>query len=213
MKDQKQKTIEQFDKWADEYEKGLWGRYFKKSNREVFELLKTSLPPQSNLLDVGCGTGGLLAIVSEYFQGDMVGIDMSSEMLKCAKNKNNENGVRFICSDIEEVNLGSQKFHAVICMNSFHHYLNHKNVVNKISDHLKENGLFILLDPVTDKMIRRIWVRMLNAMFKETGVKYFSTSELNTMMSNEGFSIKKQQPFMYFAMLSVFEKDYKVRSI
>jgi ubiquinone/menaquinone biosynthesis C-methylase UbiE len=207
MKDKKQQTIEQFDAWAKGYEEGLWGHYFSKSNKYIYSLLMRELPQNADLLDVGCGTGGLLALAAEHFRGNIIGLDLSSEMIRFAQEKNKDKEVQFIHADVEEADLRDQQFNAIICMNSFHHYQDHKCVVKKMIHHLKRGGVFILLDPITDNYLRKIWVNLLNNMFKETDVKYFSKKELNNMMIDEGFRIKGQKPFMYFALLSVYEKE------
>lgn len=206
MKDKKQKTIEQFDEWAKGYEDGLWGHYFSKSNKHICSLLMRELPQDADLLDVGCGTGGLLALAAKHFKGNIIGLDLSSEMIRFAQEKNKGQEVQFIHSDVEEADLGDQQFNAIICMNSFHHYQNQQCVVGKINHHLKKGGVFILLDPITDNYLRKIWVNLLNNMFKEKDVKYFSKKDLNNMMTSVGFRVRGQEPFMYFALISIFEK-------
>lgn len=209
MTEQKQKTIDQFDKWADGYEKGLWGHYFLKSGIYICDLLKQFLPHNADLLDIGCGTGTLVGMIAEYFNGNIIGIDISPEMIKCATEKNKNKKVSFINADVENLSLQFQQFDAIICMNSFHHYSDHKCVVSKISYHLKDGGVFILLDPIKDNLLRKLWTQLLITGFKEKGVIYFSKKVLNDMMKKEGFFIKHQELYMYFALISIFEKASK----
>ena len=106
-------------------------------------------------------------MAAEHFRGNIIGLDLSSEMIRFAQEKNKGKAVQFIHSDVEEAELGDQQFNAITCMNSFHHYQNHNCVVGKINHHLKNGEVFILLDPITDNYIRKIWINLLNKMLKK----------------------------------------------
>lgn len=203
----KQIIIEQFDAWAKTFDKGFWGFYFRLCHKRVYSFLKSNLPRKSTFFDIGCGNGDMLNQISKYFNGKKIGLDISSKMIEYAIKKNYDRKVNFINSSIEEVNLGSQKFDVIICMNSFHHYSGHNKIVKKIFNHLNNGGLFILLDPITDRGIRKFWVYFLSKIFKEDDVKYFSKQDLNKIVLSEGFSIKEQRSFMLLDYLSVYRKD------
>lgn len=207
MKERHQSTIGQFDEWAETYEEGIWSLYFARANKHIFKILKNNLNKKSDILDIGCGTGGALNLISKYFQGALVGVDISSEMLKLAELKNNDKKIEYFHNDIEAMDFQGQKFDAIICMNSFHHYIDHRSIVKKIVGALNSDGIFILLDPITDNYLRKLWTIILNKVFGEKGVKYFSKKDLNNMIVEEGLTIKSQNAFMYFALLSVFKKE------
>jgi len=74
-----------FDKEAAQYD------YWKKRNWYYYNAIKNiyeeRIPANSSVLEIGCGTGDILAHVC---QGRCVGIDISSEMIEIAKQKYSE---------------------------------------------------------------------------------------------------------------------------
>lgn len=75
-------TEKYFDNLAQQYD------YFKKKNwyyyQNVKKLYKQLIPEQSNVLEVGCGTGDLISFLNAQVA---IGIDISSEMIRIARNK------------------------------------------------------------------------------------------------------------------------------
>ena len=92
------------------------------------------------LLDIGCGSGDAAA----YFKGkpqigNVVGIDISSEMLKHASNK----GVDVIQMDIENLAFTAGNFDAIWAMNSLLHLPKKRlpAVLCEIANLLKDDGV------------------------------------------------------------------------
>jgi ubiquinone/menaquinone biosynthesis C-methylase UbiE len=201
----KNKTIDQFNEWSKSYEKGFWGFYFDLSNKKISSYLRENFSERAGILDVGCGTGGLLGNLSRYFKGELVGTDISSGMLEKAK-LNTPSSVNYIEGDFEKIDFGKKRFDVVICMNSYHHYDNHTDVFEKIYSLLNTSGVFILLDAQRDNNIRGLWNFILKNIFDEKDVKYFTKTELKRMAKNANFEIVKQEGFLYFALISTFKK-------
>jgi len=60
-----EKTVaKQFDKMAPHYEEGPWGIYFRYCYKKIREISEPYIRPESKILDLGCGTGGLVASLS-----------------------------------------------------------------------------------------------------------------------------------------------------
>lgn len=54
----------------------------------AFEQIEANVTPPDQVIDLGCGTGdGLKRLQGLYSDADLVGLDLSSEMLKLAQNK------------------------------------------------------------------------------------------------------------------------------
>lgn len=79
---QKTKVEKHFDKVAGDYD------FYKKKNSFYYDnlknLLKSLIPSNKNVLEIGCGTGDLLASLKAKMG---VGYDISSEMIRLAKSK------------------------------------------------------------------------------------------------------------------------------
>jgi SAM-dependent methyltransferase len=112
------------------------------------------LPTAGSLLELGCGTGAVLAGLADGLQ--VTGIDLSPEMLAAAAA--NLTGVRLVQADITEFSLGTT-FDVVICVFDT---LNHLPTFDawlamfgQVDAHLAEAGLFVF-DVNTVGRLRRL---------------------------------------------------------
>lgn len=120
-----------YSKWADRIED-----IFRQNN------LKPSL-----VLDLGCGTGSF-CIEMEKRNYDMIGIDISCDMLSCAKMKSQDLGL-----DILYLNQNMSDFElygtvdAVVCLLDSVNYITSKNDLKKmfrlVKNYLNPGGLFV----------------------------------------------------------------------
>jgi len=81
-------TVSVFDQLADSYDDLFRSPWEQAEDRFVGAALRRSLVDRGTreVLDVGCGTGGALALVPEY-RGHYMGIDASHEMLRVARKR------------------------------------------------------------------------------------------------------------------------------
>jgi 2-polyprenyl-3-methyl-5-hydroxy-6-metoxy-1,4-benzoquinol methylase len=208
-----EKTKSQFDKLAIHYENaGFWDFYFKTSAKKVTNLISNKYITNNTLsiLDLGCGTGTLLTYLSQRLpSAKLVGLDLSSEMLKQATNKINKfqlKNIDFRNIDVNQFET-AEKFDIITCLNSFHHYSNHNQIIKKIHSLLNDNGIFILVDPITNNYLRKAWVYLLkHFLFDEPDVVYFSKKQLLDLFSNSRMIQNHYELLYYFVMLSVWTK-------
>lgn len=80
------------------------------------------LPPDPRrILEIGCGTGILTAMVREEYPGaEIIGIDLSPEMLKMAAAKPELEGVRFLAQDLRDA-WPEGRYDAIITSLCLHH--------------------------------------------------------------------------------------------
>jgi glycosyltransferase involved in cell wall biosynthesis/SAM-dependent methyltransferase len=113
-----------------------------------------SLPAGAKVLDVGCGSGWL----SEYFARlgyEVTGIDISDDLIRMARDRvervpydvDHETRLRcrFLIHDIELDPL-AEKFDAVICYDSLHHFENERTVFRNLAAMLDVGGLLFILE-------------------------------------------------------------------
>jgi SAM-dependent methyltransferase len=100
------------------------------------------LPTATSLLELGCGTGTLLAGLAADL--NVTGIDQSPEMLAIATEK--VPGATLVSGDITRFSLGT-RFDVVICMfdtlNHVPDFTGWIEVFDRVHEHLVEGGLFI----------------------------------------------------------------------
>ena len=115
-----------------------------------------ALPSGSRILDVGCGSGWL----SEYFARlgyEVHGIDISPSLVEMSRERvarvpygvDHETPLRctFEVHDIEAAPV-AEKFDAVVCYDSLHHFEDERAVVRHLSSALKLGGQLFILEGV-----------------------------------------------------------------
>ena len=207
--DLEKKTRIQFNQWSRYYDNDLlWGWYFEHSIKRVLSLI---VPKRDDMiLDLGCGTGNLGIALSGYVN-KCYGIDISDKMINVAKRKQinykiAEDKLKYITGKADQIDFPSSYFDFVFCLNSFHHYVSHDDVLREIYRILKPDGILVLLDPFLNNLLRRLWIIFLNRFFHEPYVKYHTQESLQFMLNKNGFYVIEQQTFLYFTLLSIIKK-------
>jgi ubiquinone/menaquinone biosynthesis C-methylase UbiE len=125
----------------------------RKFRQAAIEL--TGIEPGMNILDVGCGTGSLTIAAKQKqgLEGEVVGIDPSSNMINVAKQKAGKAGVEidFQVGVIEKIDFPDDHFDLVLSSLMMHHLPDElkKSGLQEVHRVLKPNGtlLIIELDP------------------------------------------------------------------
>lgn len=142
----KELSVREFTKAAKVYDSGHAG---------IYEMCRDDYPPIleelrgedfQSLLDVGCGTGPMIELLSREFPGrKYVGIDLTPGMIEAAKRKNLP-GAEFLVGDSENLPFAEDSFDACICSNSFHHYPHPQLFFDGAARVLKKGGILVLRD-------------------------------------------------------------------
>ena len=146
MKDYEELSRCHFDKQAkiyDETNTMMYSKYPKISCKDVFDYLKDK--PFTDLLDVGCGTGYLIDMLSRKRKANYIGLDLSQEMIKVSQEKQIENA-KFTVGYADKLPFEDNSFDVVTCIQSFHHYPDQERAMKEAYRVLKEGGIYILSD-------------------------------------------------------------------
>lgn len=111
----------------------------------------------SIIIDIGCGTGALINEISQKFPNIhyLIGIDLSSQSIKIAKQKNEE--ADFIICDMDVLPLRDKVCDMLILRNVLHHSSTLKPLGNAI-DLLNSNGLMLIDDKIRGNPLQEILV-------------------------------------------------------
>ena len=142
----KQLSIREFTEAARAYDSDHAGIY--EMCREDYPQMLAELEkePFDAVLDVGCGTGAVLALLHEkYPDRRYVGLDLTPEMIEVARTKVAP-GMEFVVGDAENLPFDEASFDAVLCSNSFHHYPNPAAFLAGALRVLRPGGRLILRD-------------------------------------------------------------------
>ncbi|MCC3754624.1 class I SAM-dependent DNA methyltransferase [Staphylococcus capitis] len=117
-----------------------------------FNIVQTFSKRESNdILDLGCGTGNLTHMLVPL--GNVIGMDLSVDMLTIANQKSSE--VRWLEGDMTSFKL-NQKFNIITIFCDSLNYLSSskevKETFNKVYQHLTDDGVFLFDVHTVNKM-------------------------------------------------------------
>lgn len=117
-------------------------KYMNKWDGERF-IEKIRLTPESNVLEIGVGTGRL-ALKTAPFCNNLYGIDISPKTIERAKeNLKSFQNVNLICDDFLTVEF-KEKFDVIYSSLTFMHIKDKQKAVNKVFTLLNSGGRFVL---------------------------------------------------------------------
>lgn len=141
------------------------------------------------LLDIACGTGGFSIELAK--KGiEVIGTDMSEDMLSVAREKTADEGldVLYLCQSAEELDLYGTVDGAVCCMDS----INHITDIETLETALKKVSLF--LEP------ERLFIFDVNTLYKQEKI-----------LANNTFVLDEED--VYCVWQNEFDSDNKITNI
>lgn len=142
-------TKDWFKDWANEYDRTL-GKV--KRHHKLLELMVrlSAVKRDSDVLDIGCGTGLLSLKFSDKADCRITGIDNSKYMMAIFEDKIKTlsliDKVTVRLEDAESMSFKKETFDIVASAVTLHHVINKYPVIRKIRSILKPGGKFVLGD-------------------------------------------------------------------
>lgn len=136
-----------FDKEAIDYDQWYKSKLGTFVDNVETELALSRFKPKAGMkiLDVGCGTGNFSIKLAEM-GCEVVGIDVSEEMLDKARKKANEKGlnIKFEIMDVYNLNFSDKTFDGVFSMAAFEFIKEPQKAYNEMYRVLKNNGHLLI---------------------------------------------------------------------
>lgn len=186
----KEQSRQTFDMQANKYDTTFYGNHARKIYPYILDEIIHCYGDE--VLDLGCGTGALMAqVISEDYRRNVTGIDISKQMITVAK-QNLGNKAVLVIGDSEKLPFSDQYFDVVYCNDSFHHYPNPQKVIEEVYRVLKVGGTFIIGDtylPIVARQIMNIVIK-----FNHDGdVRIYSKKEIISLLSENFHTVKWQK--------------------
>lgn len=149
-----------YQKLAKFYDSMHQRRDYDKESGFVLDRIKEVNPNAKSLLDVGCGTGTHLQLLSKHFD-TLVGVDLNKEILEVAKQK--FPSATYQQAGMKDFNL-NQKFDSIMSLYSVFNYnltLEDAEVTLKnMYNHLNKNGVLVIALYVAKNIERKISIHV-----------------------------------------------------
>ncbi|MGB3848953.1 MAG: class I SAM-dependent methyltransferase [Tunicatimonas sp.] len=157
---------------------------------------KKYLDKNNVVLDYGCGTGTTACEVANDVK-EIYGIDISTKMIEISKGKaaeKNIENITFAEGSIFDVELKKESFDRILAFNMLHTIPNPKDVVQRIDELLKPNGLFISVTPCLGgklSFLVGLQIRLVQIMCKigiiPVPIRRLKSSDLDDLITNGNF--------------------------
>lgn len=147
----------------------FFSAYLHKPYRLYMSYIEKAIYPQSQVLDLCCGTGEFSFQIAQFSPKSLLGVDFSAESIACAQEKLKLSGLKHIefqVGDVEKMDLKPQSID-LICISGSLAYLQTDILLSKIRQWLKPNGHFIVVDTYGYNPLFNV-KRWLNYLFKFT---------------------------------------------
>ena len=156
------RDVARFGRWADSYnESRLQRLVFAPLQEATLREAANAAPEPRAILDIGCGTGLLLARAAERFpEARLTGIDAAAEMIGVARSSAPRGApVEFLQATAEALPFEPGSFDLVLTTMSFHHWADQPAALSEVRRVLVPGGLFALTDAFPVGWLRFVFAR------------------------------------------------------
>jgi len=178
---------------------------------EVFDELLTALKGFRNrlLLEVGVGSGRNAYPLLEKVKPQLIGLDLSKEMLKHAKTKMSslKDCLDLILADGEHLPFVNHAFDALICMSTMHYFASPARVLQRFRNALKENGTLVYGDLTVHETDNQGFFEGLERTLSKVHTRYYKPSQIKTLIEKQGFHFSKMKTVAYRKTYSALMED------
>ena len=117
-----------------------WDADMKRNEASITRILDNAhVTDGVSVLDVATGTGVLIPDYLSRKVSSVTAIDISPEMVRIAREKFEDKGVKILCGDAANYDFG-MSFDRIVIFNAFPHFADQENVIRKLSSLLNPGG-------------------------------------------------------------------------
>ena len=174
---------QEFNEWA----RAGKGASMERGHRPVGEqaIQRMQIPAQATVLDVGCGSGWAARLIAQRArQGHVVGIDVSDEMVRLAREESVKHAnVEFQVASAEQLPFDAAEFTHAFSMESLYYYADIERALVEIRRVLKPGGLFVaVVDLYKENQPSHQWID-----FLKVPVQLLSAADYRSLFEGAGF--------------------------
>ena len=157
------------------------------------------------VLDIGCGTGEIIAGVKDRGASNVIGIDYAKSAIDIAKNRYCNKTIKFLNKSLDEISvelLSSNKsgVDVVISLGTIEHMDNPELALKKMLSLLNDDGELIITCPYFINVRGIVWMSLallLDVPMSLTDKHFISPFDIRKWLSGTGFNLVDIQHFDY----------------
>lgn len=172
-----------YNQIAHQYDTSFDGQFTLSFNQYLYE--HVTLKDSDAVLDVACGNGRLLGMLSRKARINAYGIDVSEEMIIAAQHSMKE-AVFSVCP-ADSLGYADDMFDLVTVCCAFHHFSKPDAFMREAYRVLKKNGMLAIAELSPAPVVR--WIdNLLIPRMKMGDVKIYKDNELHRFFENAGYA-------------------------
>ena len=178
------KTIKDFNKMAASNE-------MVEEPQRCYPILMEKIKDDDvKILDVGCGLGQILELISDKKKGncELFGIDLTPGMVLKSRERLGDRA-QIVEGDVENMPYEDGQFDLVLCMHSFHHYPFPQKAMDELYRVLSPGGRLMLVDNNLPPFKRFMYnLRQKVTFYHKGDIRFYSFDEMLSLAANSKFS-------------------------
>lgn len=184
----------------------------KKYNKQI-DRIEKYVNKDANILEIGCGKGGLLMNLKKRGFNNLCGLDVSS----FHKNILIENNIDYISSSFFDIHKIDKKFDCIISSEVIEHIYDLKSLVNNIYNILNDNGI-IYIDVPNSSEYSSHFIKPFHY-FDIEHINHFDINSISNlfikfeMLNNGWYSEQIIDDKRYPTLYSIFRKSINNKQI
>lgn len=184
----------------------------KKYNKQI-DRIEKYVNKDANILEIGCGKGGLLMNLKKRGFNNLCGLDVSS----FHKNILIENNIDYISSSFFDIHKIDKKFDCIISSQVIEHIYDLKSLVNNIYNILNDNGI-IYIDVPNSSEYSSHFIKPFHY-FDIEHINHFDINSISNlfikfeMLNNGWYSEQIIDDKRYPTLYSIFRKSINNKQI
>lgn len=178
-----ERSINSYNNKADNYDDTFDGKF---THRFKEQMMKTVLIPEGgSVLDVACGNGRLLQMLSQGHHFSGYGVDISEKMIENARRINPS--MVFETASCNQLPFEAAFFDVVTVCSSFHHFPDVDGFAKEAFRVLRPNGIVYVAEVYYSAFIRTI-INPFIQFSKDGDVKIYAPEEITGLFIKAGFT-------------------------
>ena len=161
-------------------------------HRTVVEAIRREVR-SADILDIGCGTGSLLAELAKSGAASLAGVDLAPKMLDVARDKLADQHARadLRVADAEDsLPWASESFDIATLTATLHHFYRPHDALREIRRVLRPGGRVLVIDPCFFTPVRQVVNLYLRIGSHDGDCRFYSIKQANRLLADEGFQCR-----------------------
>jgi ubiquinone/menaquinone biosynthesis C-methylase UbiE len=142
---------------------------------------------ESAVLEVGCGTGRFAIALWEHTHSRVVGLDISSNMLKIAKTKPSTGQIDWIEATAETIPSADKVFDCIFMVFAMHHFKDKRRALAEIRRVLKPGGRLVIATASHGMLKKEIVFQIFPGLLRIESSRFPTIPQLRRLLSAADF--------------------------